>query len=93
MKKTLLTAILACSLTSCYVHEYTIGNGAQKGISSTKKNHFIINGLASVKTTQPEEMAGEAKDYTVKTRFTLIDYLLRSITYGIYSPTTTTVTK
>ena len=93
MKKIVLTAILACSLTSCYVHEYTIGNGAQKGITNTKKNHFVIRGLAPIKTAQPEEMAGDAKNYTVKTRFTFLDYLLSSITYGIYTPTTTTVTK
>jgi len=81
------------SLTSCYVHEYTIGKGAQTSVKKTKKNHFAINGLASIKTAQPEEMANGAKDYTVKTRFTFVDYLISSITYKLYTPTTTTVTK
>ncbi|MGY5352117.1 Bor family protein [Wenyingzhuangia sp. IMCC45533] len=93
MKKIAMVAALCMSLTSCYVHEYTIGNGAKSSISKTKKNHFVIRGLAPIKTAQPEAMAQGAKDYTVKTRFSFIDTLLNAITYGIYSPTTTTVTK
>ncbi|WP_010135541.1 Bor/Iss family lipoprotein [Ochrovirga pacifica] len=93
MKKIVMAAVLCMSLTSCYVHEYTIGKGAQKGIKKTKMNHFAIVGLAPIKTANPEEMAEGAKDYTVKTRFTIVDYLIRSITYGLYTPTTTTVTK
>ena len=88
-----MAAVLCLSLTSCYVHEYTIGNGAQKGIEKTSWNHFAIRGLAPIKTAQPEEMAGGAKDYTVKTRFRFVDYIISSLTYGIYTPTATTVTK
>lgn len=93
MKKIVIASVLAFSLTSCYVHEYTIGSGAQKGVSKTKMNHFVIRGLAPIKTAEPEKMAEGAKNYTVKTRFRFIDYLLGGITYGIYTPTTTTVTK
>lgn len=93
MKKIIAIAVLACTLTSCYVHEYTIGKGAQTNLKKTKMNHFLIEGLAPISTAQPEEMANGAKDYTVKTRFTFVDYLLRAITYGVYTPTTTTVTK
>lgn len=93
MKKIVIAAMLSMSLTSCYVHEYTIGKGAQKGISKTQWNHFAVNGLAPIKTAQPEEMAGGAKDYTVKTRFSFINYIISGITYNLYTPTTTTVTK
>ena len=93
MKKIIMAAVICLSLTSCYVHEYTIGKGAQTNVKKTKMNHFLINGLAPISTAQPEEMAKGAKDYTVKTRFTFIDYLLSTITYGVYTPTTTTVTK
>ena len=93
MKKIFMATILSLSLTSCYVHEYTIGEGAKANAKTTKKNHFVIRGLAPIKTAQPEKMAGKAKNYTVKTKFSFVDFLLAAITYGIYTPTTTTVTK
>jgi hypothetical protein len=38
-------------------------------------------------------MAGGAKDYNVKTQQTFVNGLLYGITFGIYAPTTTFVTK
>lgn len=90
-----MALVLASSfmMTSCYVHEYTIGQGAQGKVKTTKKNHFVIRGLVPIKTAEPKEMANGKKDYNVETKFSLIDMILGSITYGIYTPTTTTVTK
>ena len=38
-------------------------------------------------------MAEGATDYTVHTRQTFVNGLVSAITFGIYSPSTTTVTK
>jgi hypothetical protein len=38
-------------------------------------------------------MAGGAKDYTVNIQHSFIDGLLSGLTGGLYTPTTTTVTK
>jgi hypothetical protein len=38
-------------------------------------------------------MAGGAKDYTVNTQHSFIDGLIASLTSGLYTPTSTTVTK
>jgi len=38
-------------------------------------------------------MADGAENYTVNTRQTFVNGLLFGLTFGIYSPTTTTVTK
>lgn len=59
----------------------------------TKKNHYVIGGLGAVKVSDSKAMAGGAKDYTIKTEQTFIDGLLSVLTFGIYTPTTTTVTK
>lgn len=97
MKKTLFNVIailaIAAFLTSCYTLTYSVGEGAKSGIEVKEKNHYLIYGLAPVKTSDPTMMAGEAEDYTVTITHTFIDGLLNGITFGIYTPTTTIVTK
>ena len=39
------------------------------------------------------KMAKGAKDFDVKTSHTFIDGLINMLTFGMYNPTTTTVTK
>jgi hypothetical protein len=38
-------------------------------------------------------MAGDAKDYEITVKHTFVDGLLSAITSGLYTPTTTIVTK
>ncbi len=80
-------------LTSCYSYTSVVGNGAQGNSQVTEKNHYIIYGLGKIKTSDSKKMADGAKDYTIKTEQTFVDGLLSGITFGIYTPTTTTVTK
>jgi predicted small secreted protein len=97
MRKTVLSMALvfAVSLlaTSCYTLTYSVGEGAKTGMEVTEKNHYLIYGLAPIKTSDPTKMAGGAKDYTVTIEHSFIDGLLNALTFGIYSPTTTTVKK
>lgn len=58
-----------------------------------EKQHNFIYGLASGKTPDTQAMAGDAKNYDVKNEMTFIDGLINSLTFGIYNPTTVTVTK
>lgn len=91
--KLVLVAAVSFLMTSCYTLTYNVGNGAQNGIKVTEKNHYLIYGLAPIKTSNPTQMAAGAKDYTVTIQHTFIDGLLEGLTCGIYNPTTTTVTK
>jgi hypothetical protein len=97
MKKVLFNSFLVVSLslmlTSCYTYSYSVGNGSQTGVVVKEKNHYLIYGLAPISTSSPTEMAKGAKDYDVKIEHTFVDGLLNAITFGIYNPTTTTVTK
>ncbi len=70
-----------------------MGNGAQSGVQVTGMNHYLIYGLVPLKVSDPNELAGGASDYTVKIEHSFIDGLINAITFGIYTPTTTTVTK
>lgn len=97
MKKTVLNFafLLGISffMTSCYTLTYSVGKGAQSGVEVKEKNHYLIYGLAPLKTSDPTKMAGDATDYDVTITHTFVDGLLNAITFGIYSPTTTKVKK
>ena len=93
MKKTLLLCFMALLLSSCFNYTSTVGKGPQGNQKITSKNHYILEGLVPVGTSDSRAMAGDSKDYSIHTRQTFLDGLLFVLTVGIYCPTTTTVTK
>jgi hypothetical protein len=98
MKKNFLNLFfgaLMCSalLTSCYSYTSVVGEGAKGNAEVTKWNHYVILGLAPVNVSDSKAMAGGAENYTVTTRHSFVNGLLAGITFGIYTPTTTTVKK
>jgi predicted small secreted protein len=97
MKKTVfnLAFVFAISflMASCYTLTYSVGEGAKTGVEVIEKNHYLIYGLAPIKTSDPTKMAGGAKDYTVTITHSFVDGLLNALTGGIYTPTTTIVKK
>jgi hypothetical protein len=97
IKKTMkmMTVVFAASmlLTSCYSYTSVVGNGAQGNSQTTKWNHYVIYGLAPVGVSDSNQMADGAENYTVHTRHSFVNGLIAAITFGIYTPTTTTVTK
>lgn len=97
IKKTMnMAAIVFASsvlLTSCYSYTSVVGKGAQGNTQTTKWNHYVIYGLAPVGVSDSKQMAEGAENYTVHTRQTFINGLVSAITFGIYAPSTTTVTR
>lgn len=97
MKKTFFNLLLLFSLSiflsSCYTYTFSVGNGAQTGVEVKQANHYFIYGLAKGKQSDPNQMAGGAKDYEVTVTHTFVDGLLNALTFGIYTPTTTIVQK
>lgn len=95
-RKIVLGAVIftaSMMLTSCYTYTTVVGKGAQ-GNSETKKwNHYVLFGLAPVGVSDAKAMAGDAADYTVTTQQSFVNGLVSAITFGLYAPTTTVVTK
>ena len=91
--KVALLLVISTMMTSCYVQTSVVGQGGQGKETVKKWNHYLVNGLIPVGVSKPEVMAGGAKDYTVVTKHSFVNGLLSGLTFGIYSPTTTTVTK
>ena len=90
-------------LSSCYSYTSVVGEGAKadiekvKGLNKkTKWNHYSIGGLIRIKASDSKQMANNlegAEDYNVRTRQTILNGLVGLVTFGLYTPTTTTVTK
>ena len=93
LSKLALVLVVASTMTSCYVNTFNVGKGGHSGQSVTAWNHYLIGGLIPLGVSNPQQMAGGAADYTVTIKHSFINGLLSSITYGLYSPTTTIVTK
>ena len=86
-------SFLCFSMASCYTMSYTVGKGPQTGVTVVEKNHYVVAGLAPIKTADPIRMAGDAKDYQVTVKHTFVDGLINFLTRGLYTPTTTIVKK
>jgi hypothetical protein len=80
-------------LTSCYSYTSVVGEGAKGNSQTTQWNHYVVYGLAPVGVSNSKQMANGAKDYTVHTRQSFVNGLVSGLTFGLYTPTTTTVTK
>lgn len=91
----MMTIVLASSmlLSSCYSYTSVVGDGAKGNSQTTQWNHYVVYGLAPVGVSNSKQMANGAKDYTVTTRQSFVNGLVSALTFGIYTPTTTTVTK
>jgi hypothetical protein len=94
MKKIAILMLLSSTfLVSCYTYTVVVGKGAQGTQQVSKWNHYLIDGLAPLNVSDPKVLAGGATDYTVVIQHSFVNGLIAAITFGIYTPTTTTVTK
>lgn len=101
MKKRVTTACLALgvfaasTLTSCFNSRIYAGSmQASDPVVEVNKewNHHFIYGLApgnNAKMTAAEYTKGQ-KDYMIKTNTSFLNGLVSCVTFGIYTPTTTT---
>ena len=97
MKKT--TTLLSCLaitllMSSCYTAKVAHGNLTTDSPVvkvNSKKNHALIEGLVPLNNGfEAKKFVGETPNYVTKSQITFIDGLLRLITLGIYTPSTTT---
>jgi Bor protein len=89
----LMSLVVAILLSSCYTYTTVVGKGAQGTQATTKWNHYVVYGLAPVGVSDPKVLAGGAENYTVVTKQSFVNGLVAALTLGIYTPTTTIVTK
>lgn len=93
MKMMAIIFVSSLLLTSCYSYDIVVGNGAQGNRKVSKWNHYVVYGLAPVGVSDVKELADGAEDYDVNISHSFVNGLVNVLTFGLYSPTTTTVTK
>lgn len=96
MKKLITVAMfgfILLGMSSCFTYTYNVGEGPQKGIEVKGHNHYFLFGLIQGGQSDPAKLAGNSTDYNVKIQHSFIDGLIRIVLFGLYTPTTTTITK
>ena len=94
MKRILLAAICATVLTSCYNTRVIVGNveKSEPLIEVSREwNHQLIYGLVPLNnaTMKATEYVGDRENYVVRTYSSFLNGLVGSLTFGIYTPTST----
>jgi len=95
MKKILAVFLLAFVFTSCYNNRVLVGNvNPNDPVVKVQKvwNSHLICGLIPIAKTniKASEFVKNNANYVVKTNISFVNGLIQYITWGIYTPTTTT---
>ncbi len=89
--KLFICVCVVCTLTSCYTYTSVVGKGSQGKGKVVAWNHYVVYGLAPISISDSKKMANGAKDYTVTTEHSFVTQLVGGLTFGLYTPTITTV--
>lgn len=86
--------LASCTLTSCYNTKVVCGDITKNTPVvkvNSQWNHHLLYGLVPIKAKkEAKEYVGDKNNYVVKTNQTFVNLLVNWITFGIYSPNTTT---
>jgi hypothetical protein len=93
LKSTLIVVCFVIFFSSCYQQRIIVGSGPQGKSEVTEWNHYLIFGLAPVNVADVKVMAGDAENYEIWNRHSFVNGLIQAVTFGIYTPTMTTVYK
>ncbi len=98
MKK-ILTAIsililMTFALSSCYVMNHTVGEGAKGNTEVVQRQWYVLWGLVPLNDVSTVSMAGGAEDYNIEVKQSFIDAIIGAFTGAVtIAPRTVTVTK
>lgn len=91
MKNLIFISALTLMLSSCYCDKVFVGDinphDELVHVASARNAHVIAG--AMVTKNNANHFVGNTKDYVVATKHTFGDMLLQSLSFGIYTPTTT----
>ncbi len=76
MKKIIIAFIGCLFLSSCMTLTHTVGNGGKFEQVTKKRAVYALFGLVAVNKFDSKTLAGGALNYTVKTKFTIVDLLI-----------------
>ena len=96
MKKMMMGALAVCAvllMSSCYTTSTYVGNTRPNQpmveVQTVRNPHYLY-GLIGESKMKASKMVDGENDYMVKHQMTFLDCVFSSVTFGIYTPTTTT---
>jgi hypothetical protein len=90
----ILVSILMFLLVGCAAHIHKVGTGGQGNDMKEARQWYVLWGLVPINDVDSAQMAGSAKNYTIKTEQSPLDVVINIFTSAVtvYSRTVT-VTK
>ncbi len=70
------------STAGCFTQRFVVGEGSQTGETVEARHWYVLFGLVSINQPDAEQMADGAEDYTVETKFSLVDTIISVFTGG-----------
>lgn len=71
-----LLCLLVFSVSSCYTLTHTVGNGAQGGNETEKKQWYALFGLVPINQVDSKQMAQGKTDYVIETKHSFVDIVI-----------------
>jgi len=78
----LLLAISMSLFAGCFTMNHVVGDGSQGGAAKQERQWYALWGLVPINNVDSKAMAEGATNYTVKTQYTPLDFII-SIFTGI----------
>jgi len=75
-----LVALFLVYATGCSTHVHTIGTGGQNSQTVEARQWYILWGLVPLNNVDTKVMAGDAKNYTIKTEQSFLDGVISIVT-------------
>jgi hypothetical protein len=78
----LLAACACVLLPGCFTFVHTVGRGPMnpQPVQSSDTKWFALWGIAEMNQVDSQQLAGNAKDYRVTTKFTVLDVVISAFT-------------
>ncbi len=79
-RRMLMLALLALTLSGCFSHTHTVGDGPRGGEVRVHRRWYALWGWAPTSSFDTSEVVGSAEDYRVITKFGVGDHFLNLFT-------------
>ena len=73
-------AVTTVLLGGCFTMNHVVGEGAKTGVTKTDRQWYALWGLVPINTVDTKAMAGSATQYTIKTEYTPLDFVINIFT-------------
>lgn len=80
VKQIAVLAVVTSLLGGCFTMNHVVGEGAKTGVTKTERQWYALWGLVPINTVDSNAMAGSAKEYTIKTEYTPLDFVINIFT-------------